>query len=244
MAALSVTTAYGAIIVVEGTDGGGTGDWNDTGNFWQTGANFTSTNDGFSTITGGGFGAPHAGAATISVPSTVGLPTPVPDKVYGSGDLSGTTDVDWGDDGVRGITFDFYVPSGRPAPAALNLYFRGGGYFWLTTLTPPAAGSGWNEGFAANVGYGYGWTQILAGGSSQSTWNDAYEHVDEVGLLVSWNVDEAAIDYGVDNFALHNDLVIRGVPEPGSCAALAAALLSLTITFRKKLTGAPSDDTA
>jgi len=246
--------SYGAIVVIDGTDGG---EWDDggAGPPWYE-AQSPAGASGSGLVSSFGYDqsvpaadAVHTGAMQINVADP--LAATYVDKIFADGDLSGASGggVDWGSlgNGVRGISFDFYVDAGDPVPSAMNIYFRGGGAYWYYNVPVSSFSSGsWADsstltadgylvGVAANVAYGGGWVNLF-GPSSGANWVAAYGAVDEVGLEIQWASNPGGPTvYGLDNFALHDEPVIGLVPEPGTYMALATALLSMGITFRRRL---------
>ena len=227
---------HAAVIIMDGSDG--TSQFSD----WQSQNPF------------GG-----SGTAVLTQPSTIGGATaalrmdvnapagqPAIDYIFGSGNLQGGNGNWWTlGGGVKGLTFDFYTTPGDTIPLSLNLYFRsssGSGYFWYTTLPLPA-NDGWKSdqgnstypaGYAANVDYYRGSWQELSGNDSYADWSAALANVTEVGIWVNWPQGEVNT-YAIDNFGLHDDLVVYTTPEPGTFLALGTALLSLGMTFRRKI---------
>ena len=258
VAVLAICTAsYGAIIVSDGSDGGS---FNDGAPPWDEGSALTgSGGDGYVAIVGRDVPlGSHTGALAIDTAATDA--SVYVDKIFADGDLAGAANGNnnWGSlgGGVEGISFDFYVSSG-PLPQVVNIYFRDvdSGYYWFynvydVNLNPgDLTVGGWTDssqmtadfesvGFLANTAFGGGWqnaTGPTTGAAGEAAWNSAFGSVDEVGLEIQWQSNAGAGVYGIDNFALHDEPVIAQTPEPGTYMALATALLSMGITFRRRL---------
>lgn len=186
----------------------------------------------------GGAGSGHAlanDAGTLGI--TVGDPggSPLSDFIYGTGS-GGATNVVSAGGGIwttytnYSLHFDFY--SQGAAPDKLSLYFMGGGATWYYDIG--GLGAGWSMDLAANLSYnwGSGWYRLI-GTDDETSFNSSLGSVSEVGLWINYrqNGDQY---YRLDNFNL-NDEPFVPIPEPGTCALFGFSLISLGITFRRRL---------
>ncbi|MFO7871955.1 MAG: hypothetical protein R6V03_11070 [Kiritimatiellia bacterium] len=129
--------------------------------------------------------------------------------------------------GAWRISFSLYQDAANNTdwPSALSLYFwsdrnAGGDYAWFYDLTVQQS-SGWKY-YSADVRGGGGWYSEDAGAS----YYDDLADVDEIGILLTWRGTEDE-HYGLDDYTVE-------IPEPGTCATLAFAFVSLAVPFRKK----------
>ncbi len=149
------------------------------------------------------------------------------DGAYSSEDILGAT-----------IRFDFYAEDSggqQLGPDTLMPYITMNGHTWMRDMTAevqavmtPGVAPQWHTFEADALFSGSGSWYSTTGGTS-SDWATGFENVTEVGFyLVHTTGDDL---YAFDNIGL---LAIP-VPEPGSMMMLGSALLSLTLTFRKKI---------
>jgi len=152
-----------------------------------------------------------------------------PEPGLGGEDYIFTTDSDLlAGLGTYWVEFDFYAGADDlgtgPAdnPAGLDLYFKGAtsGTVWKHAYNP-AGWSGW-EHLTGNFDYAFGWF-----GGLEAAFATDLADASEVGIVLNYQDWDGQV-YGLDNFGLH-------APEPETYAALAAAFISLAITFRRRL---------
>jgi len=152
-----------------------------------------------------------ATATTWPDPEWFALAAVTPANFY-TGDWTGGGEGTW-------ITFDFYAPS--TIPYALQLQMQGGDddNVWWYSIDPGNISVGWNT-FAVNL-VGTGWDTYTG-----SDFLGDLGAIDWIGVFIDryWDQPET---YGIDNFQLW-------VPEPAEWAMLAAALLTLAWSLRKR----------
>ena len=153
------------------------------------------------------------------------------DRIY---DSAGEFDGNWAQGGIAGangigaIGFDFYTDavSGGP-PDILSVYLVASGTTWFYDITG-LPGSGWAQYFAY-VGSPAGWYNMVAAPSSQFATD--LTGVTEFGFLLTYQGDVGLSElYGFDNIR-----ILEAIPEPQTYAMLGFALLSLGVTFRRRL---------
>lgn len=153
------------------------------------------------------------------------------DSVYDTDDLIGNylafganTSV------VQAIRFKFSPTGGAFTTNSLQLYFvNGANDPWYYDITGLAAG--WNT-YYANLDYGSGlW--YTSDGSRQANlyFTNDLANVTQVGIVLHYPAVLTGQYYELDDF----ELLDAPIPEPGTYAVLAFALLSLGITFRRQL---------
>ncbi len=134
------------------------------------------------------------------------------------------------------IRFDFYAETATGYPATLMPYFTtdvGTEHTWMLDLSDEAenrmSGSpGWYT-FWADARFADEGSWVSTTGGTSGDWEAGFDNVTEVGLyLVHTTGDDL---YAIDNIGL----LAVPVPEPGTWMLLGSALLSLTLTFRKKI---------
>jgi hypothetical protein len=160
------------------------------------------------------------------------------DVAGGANDLTGT----WSNMGgkqVRRILATFYSDANANGswdgatdqPGALSLYFLGVNAVWLYNVTPYAQ---WTE-FSANLLPSAGWYDL--NGMFQSTdpefLADIAGNVSQVGFRIGYSSGASLAEFGVGSYTLDDEYLI--VPEPQTYAMLGMALVSLGVTFRRRL---------
>jgi hypothetical protein len=156
---------------------------------------------------------------------------PVEDIVFTASGLAGNANYSLGQE----IVFDFYAAQ---APVAVNVYFLhdvgGQEYAWFLDVTPSVNVGGWAS-ISAPISFdtGSGWFNVDDG---RITANEFYQDIidiDQIGISIRYATGQGGQIYGLDNFDV--------IPEPGTYAVLGAALLSLALCFRSRLTVALAD---
>ena len=124
------------------------------------------------------------------------------------------------------LAFDFYAQDYAPLFNSLKLYFYSGtgSQYWFYDVTDLSANT-WQT-TTIQMLQGAGWY----GGSDFAA---ALADVDEIGWQLTYRANADQL-WAFDNFE-RGYMGAYSVPEPGSCAALGCALLSLGVTFRRKL---------
>ena len=128
------------------------------------------------------------------------------------------------------LSLDFYSNpgGGETAPSSLKLYFYSDttDNTWLYDLN---VGSGWSS-HLAELSY----SQWDSSTGTEAQFATDMADVDEVGIWITYHEGIAGQVYGIDNFQLHDEVI----PEPGTYSMLGFAMLSLGMTFRRKLNAA------
>lgn len=147
--------------------------------------------------------------------------------------------------GVGNLTFDFYANANASddLPSSLDVYFYsssangGAGATWFYSVDAwNTLQSGWNTvtvSFTNNLSRWYDGTD----------WAGAFADVDEIGLMLGYQVGFPDQEFGIDNWTLNEIPSSSGsgpgpgsdIPEPETYAVLAFTFISLAITFRRKL---------
>lgn len=117
------------------------------------------------------------------------------------------------------IMFDFYAAA---VPVKLDAYLLGSGYKWFFDLTPSLS-AGWNS---LSAPIGGTWYNIDDGRSGADFVADIAD-VDEIGIMITYNLNQGGQVYGLDNFDV--------IPEPETWAFLGIAFLSIGYSFRDRL---------
>ncbi len=139
--------------------------------------------------------------------------------------------------GIKGISFNFYNPAATAIPEMQVYLVAASGNVWYHPLADVTGGSGWAN-YGANLSYdslnaGTGeW--FTTGGDSLATWQSDLANISGIGFRMLYDTT-ANQQYGFDNIIIQDDPYILLVPEPQTYAMLGFALLSLGITFRRKL---------
>lgn len=138
--------------------------------------------------------------------------------------------------GVQRIDFDFYSDPGgsATAPADLRLFFVHdlGGASQSTWFYGGAGellddvSTGWNS-FQVSL-YDSGWYTP----DGLTSFLTAISDVDRIGVYLAYQPNLDGQNYAIDNFSLDDQIVI---PEPGTFMFLGFAFVSLSVTFRRKL---------
>ncbi len=132
------------------------------------------------------------------------------------------------------VGFSFYADTGDSAaayPESLMVYFESGADVWTYDLTDAASSistPGWYDFRAPFFPYGGagGWTSPTA-----SAWSEAtFGTIDEIGIILGYQEGADQI-YGISELGMGE----LPVPEPGTFMLLGSALLSLGMTFRKRI---------
>jgi len=138
----------------------------------------------------------------------------------------------WAALGVQSVRLDFYasLPGG-----SMQLYFvnTGTGNTWFYDFAINEVTTGWRS-YGANLVWqntARGW--YTEGGAGEAAFLADIASVDEVGVLITYDDDNVNQIYGLDNFTLDDDPM--AIPEPGTYVMLGSALMSLGITFRRRL---------
>jgi hypothetical protein len=133
------------------------------------------------------------------------------------------------------FTVLFSVKAAQVAPSSLGLYFHNAnGNEWVYYLTPPTAGNTKAYSLSTSLSSlgNYGLWQNLtlnAGAIDLATWTSDFSSVDRFGIYVLENAGFGGIEsYELDNLRLM-------VPEPEAIWLVFAALASLGVTFRGKV---------
>lgn len=135
-----------------------------------------------------------------------------------------------GDGVVNSIHFDFYAETSSPTSLSVYFLYDEGGAneaIWIFNLGVPSVGF---NSYYVNL-MPTGW-ESLSGYDPEADFMNHLTDVDEVGILLTYNGTGSGQQYWIDNFELNDEFV---VPEPSTYAALGMALLSLGITFRKRV---------
>ena len=126
------------------------------------------------------------------------------------------------------LAFDFYALDYAPLFNSLKLYFYSetGSQYWFYDVTDLSPNT-WQTttiGMLQDAGW-YGGSDFAA----------ALADVDEIGWQLTYRANADQL-WAFDNLSRgYMGAGAYAVPEPGSCAALGFAFLSLGVTFRRKL---------
>jgi hypothetical protein len=131
------------------------------------------------------------------------------------------------------VTFSVHAYDAQAS--SLGLYFQntsGVGNEWVYILTPPAVGSSSTYTLTMNDLWNFNnWQNLsLANGAIDfATWQADFSSVDRFGIYVVENQSFTGVErYGLDDLTL-------AVPEPETVWLIFAALVSLGVTFRSKV---------
>ena len=227
--ALCVVT-YATPVRTMDSVGGGAADWDDLDGI--NGAVEASADGTFGNPAGGleihATGTPGVGYNAPAGPPLSfefeGNPT---DAITGGANDDWATAIGLGGDGGH-MEIDFYDDSGL---AGLSVYFENGTSRWTydVVLFGDAGATGWSTYAFSMDSSGTGWGH--SGGAG--TWAADLAQVDVLGFIVTYDPDAGPQLLGLDNFILDDEPL--GVPEPGTYVMLGSALISLGITFRRRL---------
>jgi len=233
--ALAVT-AQGAVVVQDTwpSDQG----WGISGNADETGDTYDATSDGSADYFGGNLGgrtgtfrvqAEQGGAGYYDVISDLGNLADEAGNNFVTADIANMN------------TMFYSNPGGiHDTPASLRLYFLhnegGDDVIWYCSVDMSSwTSSGWYD-IAQSLTFGDGgvgfgsWYTETAGQNTSAGFADALTDVDEVGVFIGYQ-NQAGQVYGLDDFKLLDS----AIPEPGTYSMLGFAMLSLAMTFRRKL---------
>lgn len=193
---------------------------------------------------GSPYGSSSAGGGYFDVDSGAANGGNIVDYVYDGGGVFGgdyrSTANGGGTlaaNGIQGISFNFYNPSATAIPE-LNVYLvAASGRVWYHALTDVDQTGAWGT-YGANLSYdslnaGTG-NWFTTGGDDLATWQSDLANISGIGFRMLYDTT-ANQQYGFDNIIIQDDPYILLVPEPQTYAMLGFALLSLGITFRRKL---------
>jgi hypothetical protein len=129
---------------------------------------------------------------------------------------------------VEAIRFGFSPTGGGFTNSTLQLYFvNGANEEWYYDM---AVASGWNT-YYANLDFSSGWYTMDAGRFNSTYFFNDLTNVTQVGIVLNYPLFLTGQYYELDDF----QLLDNPIPEPGTYAVLTFALLSLGITFRRRL---------
>ncbi len=170
---------------------------------------------------GAGFGNP-AGALCLDVS--------VPSQPPTAGTLSTDSGPFLGDFTGQTLQFDFFFDEAAFSTGdGLTLYIDNGGtgaWYYEIDLSGQAANT-WAT-YSVNFIEDAVWTDEGTGADGFST---VAGNITEIGFRINYLDNVAGQKYGVDNMVR-----LLSIPEPETYAALGFALISICITFRKKIT--------
>jgi hypothetical protein len=131
---------------------------------------------------------------------------------------------------VGAIQFSFLANANgtNDLPGGLRVYFISSSTNITWYYDIPSVSAGWNT-YYANMNFS-GWYNTQ-GYFTESYFDSSLLDVDEVGIVLQYQGGVDNEIYGLDNF----QLLDAPVPEPETYAVLGFALLSLGITFRRRL---------
>jgi hypothetical protein len=127
------------------------------------------------------------------------------------------------------ISFDFFFDEAAfAATDGLSLFFNNSGANWYYEIDLSGQAANTWATYTVNFGSETGWSDEGGGAPSFST---AAAGVTQIGFRLNYLDGVAGQKYGVDNLTR-----TFNVPEPETYAALGFALISICITFRRKIT--------
>lgn len=181
------------------------------------------------TVPGPGFGTLTNTAGFLSI--TGGTNTGGPPEVDFIGEMGGNLSGNMAYTNVGAIQFSFLADANgtNDLPGGLQVYFMSTSTNLVWYYDIPSVSAGWNT-YYANMSYGSGWYNTQ-GYSTESYFNSSLLDVDEVGIVLQYQGGVDYESYGLDNF----QLLDAPIPEPETYVVLGFALLSLGVTFRRKL---------
>lgn len=155
-----------------------------------------------------------------------------------SGPLAGNQNyLSYNGSNVTSIAFDFYTISAGtnqiPNYGQLSVYFvsdkGGSNWIWYYTIDITAG----TTSYLADLMNYSGWWNTQGAHWNQASFNTDLGDVDEIGILLTYWPNIGNQTYEIDNFTI-NTLI----PEPRDFAIILAALLSLALVFRRRLSDA------
>ena len=226
VACMLAQMSFGGVIIGEGSNYGGFGDWN--GAAWAPGVNPHVPGGEFGTVLENQVIGTHNSALQITATGVGGSPEDAifdasAGDIYNGNWLGGMGGEH--DGVVRQVSFDFY---GMANMTGLDFYFSDGLSEWHYGIDNIAVG--WKT-YTVSMTYSGLWFDTLGGGTP-TDFSDALGSVSDVGIVLGYSSDIGPQLYGLDNFTLDDAFV---VPEPETYALLGFAILSVGLTFRKKL---------
>jgi hypothetical protein len=187
------------------------------------------------------YGAPGSGISFNNTPAvgeedlifirgSDGKPGFTPD---GSGPLAPVSGQNWGTLGVQSITGTYSIQN-ADSVTYFSVYFLGSsGAMWMLDL-PTSAGE---HDFEANLLWG-SWFDRLGVGTSGDFLADINTTVTNIGYRISYDAGYAGVaGFSIKDITL-DDEILGYIPEPQTYAMLGMALVSLGVTFRRRLNGA------
>lgn len=184
---------------------------------------------------GGGLEIHADGAIGVGYDLGAGPPTDFEFEGNPTGIIDGGANADWatliGGDGVGSLYVDFSHDAGAGEFVGLQIYFENGLSRWTANLLlygdDPGA-TGWRT-YGVNLDGGAQWGHTGAAG----TWGVDLASVDTLGFVITYDPDAGTQLLALDNLILDDGPL--PVPEPGTYVMLGSALLSMGITFRRRL---------
>lgn len=138
---------------------------------------------------------------------------------------------------VQSVRFSFYDGEGLASDEDLRVYFYSDrGFTWFSDIS---SGSGWRD-YGANfstLSAGTWYSEDYDGIGDEPDWLLDSVAVQEIGIYLRYLDGVAGQDFGIGYFQLNDELIPTPVPEPETYAMLGFAMLSLCVTFRRKLEG-------
>jgi hypothetical protein len=166
---------------------------------------------------------------------------PVEDILYDDGgDWTGNWSSKWAANGppLR-MEFDFFADANAngtwdgwstDGPSGLSLYIVGATTTWFYDLTgQPTA---WSH-HLVNLIHGAGWYDAIGGAGEDQFNSDILGTVSQIGIRIWYDQEISSQRYGLGSFTLDNEYFI--IPEPQTYYSIGIAVLSLGITFRRRL---------
>ena len=170
----------------------------------------------------------------VSARTDDGLPLAIPlvDDIFTTGDgLAGNLDYTLGGSfatNISSIRMNFYGDA--DGVGSLSIYFMGAGVVWYSDVSSFAGN--WRQ-VAVNVGWSLDWYRLDGTPETSGDYSNSLADVDEVGITLGWQQGVVEQSFGIDSFWLDDESM--PVPEPETYMMLGVALLSLGMTFRRKI---------